>query len=646
MAILKMTPPLLVLGSTLLGLVLPGESGSFLRATKTSEEDVEASLASELANTVDKGRLSELEGALRPTFAILPKNARGNLGHKAVRYVLHRLFVQRHGWYIKGLEPNSDVVAPPNASSKEWVPSYLQERLEQRLGDRGAGLRELAAAAAAIEDLVREEAVERLQLAYEIHGLPSDGTITGDQLDSVIKTYYVSFLLANNFSATGPTNAEAKEQRFASTYTGWSEAEDWLQETLAGARVPGQDGSFDFPTAARMALKIGEEYHAFNDLECKSLKHTMQQIEGWKPGRVRLSAFYNKGLYSHWRFTEKPEYLRTLGALDESDVSQQQVILPNYLMARTNCLEASDLYALCCQNECEGLMGHLEQEIGAPGVDIDRLSELVAALPSATVAAPRSLSAALLGRLAQVAESHGGVVRLHSRLFAQWMHHAYPRECPYPHEAGTTAPQTPDEWMQSTGHVSTMASEDEMKRHVDSDKCMRTGPGGAVSGCGDEGDGDAELPWSEAEELLTVRERAPLPEAAAPAEPAEPPLHSEDEEPRDIEAPSGGGVSATTVILLAVALTLAGVVLFDCYSSRHSRSWLSRSPAVDAGLKYIGVSLRAALAFISFGSAACALDLLDPAMFALALCGGLCALGLRAAASRKAKAPRHKDFCV
>merc|ERR1719433_2397928 len=170
---------------------------------------------------------------------------------------------------------------------------------------------------------------------------------------------------------------------------------------MGSVRIPEKGDRFNFSVAMRMALKIGEEYHAFNDLECKSLKHELQQIEGRKPGRVRLSAFYHKGLYSHWRFDEKVEYLRTLGALDESEVSQPQVILPNYLMARTNCLEASNLYALCCQNECEDLMGHLEQKIGAPDASVDQITELVAALPSASIAAPRKLSTALLGRLAQ-----------------------------------------------------------------------------------------------------------------------------------------------------------------------------------------------------------------------------------------------------
>merc|ERR1719245_2897961 len=131
------------------------------------------------------------------------------------------------------------------------------------------------------------------------------------------------------------------------------------------------------------------------------------------------------------------------------------------------------------------------------------------AMPSDTVAAPRNLSSALLGRLAQVAESNDGVVPIHGRLFAQWMHHAFPRECPYPHEAGTTSPQTPDEWMRGTGHQSTKASKEEMLKQVESDTCMITGPS-AGSGCGDEWERGAELPWSKTEELLTVQPVPPM----------------------------------------------------------------------------------------------------------------------------------------
>lgn len=41
-------------------------------------------------------------------------------------------------------------------------------------------------------------------------------------------------------------------------------------------------------------------------------------------------------------------------------------------------------------------------------------------------------------RLDDVAASHGGTVRLHSRLFAQWLHYTFPRDCPFPHKIGTT----------------------------------------------------------------------------------------------------------------------------------------------------------------------------------------------------------------
>ena len=38
-------------------------------------------------------------------YASWQKNELGKLGHTTVRYALHWLFVQRHGWYVKGLEP-------------------------------------------------------------------------------------------------------------------------------------------------------------------------------------------------------------------------------------------------------------------------------------------------------------------------------------------------------------------------------------------------------------------------------------------------------------------------------------------------------------------------------------------------------------
>jgi len=45
---------------------------------------------------------------------------------------------------------------------------------------------------------------------------------------------------------------------------------------------------------------------------------------------------------------------------------------------------------------------------------------------------PRHLPSQLEDKLYEVAARHGGRVPLHGRLFAQWMHFAFPLECPYP----------------------------------------------------------------------------------------------------------------------------------------------------------------------------------------------------------------------
>merc|ERR1719480_457031 len=44
----------------------------------------------------------------------------------------------------------------------------------------------------------------------------------------------------------------------------------------------------------------------------------------------------------------------------------------------------------------------------------------------------------LKSQLWRIAEVHRGEVPLHGRLFSQWLHYTFPRECPLPHKQGTT----------------------------------------------------------------------------------------------------------------------------------------------------------------------------------------------------------------
>merc|ERR1719293_95342 len=142
------------------------------------------------------------------------------------------------------------------------------------------------------------------------------------------------------------------------------------------------------------------------------------------------------------------------------------LIIPNFMVSQSNCIAETGFYESCCLDECEGLLGHLERTLAAPSAAPEHIADLVASLPSDTVDAPRNLSSSLLLRLDEIAQFHNGLVPLHGRLFMQWMHHAYPRECPWPLVSGTSKPLSQDAWMEHTDREFTHATIQEMERYT------------------------------------------------------------------------------------------------------------------------------------------------------------------------------------
>merc|ERR1719379_1385438 len=60
------------------------------------------------------------------------------------------------------------------------------------------------------------------------------------------------------------------------------------------------------------------------------------------------------------------------------------------------------------------------------------------------------------------ARNEGHLVPLHGRLFAQWLHYAFPRDCPYPHEVGSVNTMTIGEWLKESKNAGIDASEEMM----------------------------------------------------------------------------------------------------------------------------------------------------------------------------------------
>lgn len=458
------------------------------------------SMLDELA--ANSTRLDMIEAVLRPMYEALPKVRNGGLSHSGVRYALHRFFMQRHQWFVRGLDPSSDHIVKAqkvhlSIKGAPVIPTILQKTMEQKHVGTGLNLKEMSVLAAAIEDLANREVHDRLQMAYEVLGFDPEAAITPVEANLTISTFMSMFLLGHRFSNWTAQEILQKEKALVNAKRWKAVYRNWIRDIVANS-----SSQFGFDTNRRLDLSamrhiidsVSDGFGTLTAGECGDLKTQLLSLEGRLPGRVRLSDFYNASKYHAWSFTESIEYLRRLGALDESNATNPQVIIVNYMTSMPQCLQATGMYSVCCPDECEGLLAILEKEIGAPAANVETLREMVQKLSSSTVEAPRQLSKRLADRLWDMTDDQG-LVPLHGRLFAQWMHHAFPRECPYPHKSGTTSPTTADEWIEETGQDS-QASDEEMSQHIRPDDT-----------CGADA-GHAELPWSHAEELV-IHEESP-----------------------------------------------------------------------------------------------------------------------------------------
>merc|ERR1719221_2465189 len=133
----------------------------------------------------------------------------------------------------------------------------------------------------------------------------------------------------------------------------------------------------DFTYVITVVEEIGSKFGRFQDLECQGMKWALLDMEEAETGRVLLSTFYANALNGGWQFKESADYLRDLGALDESDPKRPSVVIPNYLNGRSNCLAASSFYSVCCIDECEGIMVRLENQIASPYGSARQIAQIV-----------------------------------------------------------------------------------------------------------------------------------------------------------------------------------------------------------------------------------------------------------------------------
>jgi len=234
------------------------------------------------------------------------------------------------------------------------------------------------------------------------------------------------------------------------------------------------NGVYFFDDATRIGQRLSEEFASWSNHECHEIKDPLVRMDVHGTGRVKLSEFYGKSENGQWQNTEASEYLRQLGALDESSTLQgPQVIIPNYVTGMSNCITSAPYYSICCLNECDKVFQHLEAAIPASTASAADIIRVVESMPDTLSGESTEVSAALRSRLEEVAAVHSNKVPLHGRLFAQWLHYAFPRDCPFPHLEGTVNPHTPMKFEELLGTDASTVSDEEVEQFLKSDAAGR-----------------------------------------------------------------------------------------------------------------------------------------------------------------------------
>lgn len=494
------------------GTIRGASHARFLDVQYFNRTDVDSLLARQMTHDPKTTpRLRHLRVDLEPIFRTLAKTPNGGLSHQAAKYALFRFFLHERSWLVKGLEPEGIWQTQPERLHKvweSWVPSYLQQRFEEAKQSEGASLDDLVEMIAVIEDLVQQESRKQMAKVFESLDLPLNGPLSRADADMAVDMYLLVVLTAQNLTLAEPAKNRKRVSRLHRRVE-HGEALRWLRH-LEDRILVEQGKVYDFSSISKVAEAFGLEFPSFNDKECSDLKARLVSMEGGsrKPGRIPLTDFYGSIAYRHWNFSESPDYLRDLGVLDESDPHRPHVILANYITSYNNCMRTDGLYAICCRSVCGDMMSAIEQQVAGPAASAAQLAQIVAGLRDV-----KGLDPKLQKRLYSIAAQSGGFVPLHGRLFAQFLHHAFPRDCPYPHEAGTTNPQTPNDWMRTKGR-STTVSREQLEQLARETCPADVHHGNAPSYCQSE---DADLPWSNSEDrehLLNMSRYGPPPKFA------------------------------------------------------------------------------------------------------------------------------------
>lgn len=399
---------------------------------QTPESILRGSLQTFLKGTSAQ-RLFAVEEIVRSTFEAFAKNPAGKVPPQAIHSIVRSYFMEEHGWLLTGFEFSSarSIKLQEASILKDKAPAFVEALNAVEKLDHGLSLSDVCSIVAAIEQLILNESVDLLKGAYTLNKLSVLDQLNEVSLDDVLTSYLVIFREGSDQRNFTDFRKHQVYKRHAQKHTeDWDNLVTFERESVANAAHSGQFYSFE--EASQIVRDLAMKYGDWQNSECGEIKDKLIELASDGSGRVPFQKFHDEPPHPHYRFTETLDYLRNISAVDDSQDGSPQIFLANYVSSQSNCIASSQYYSVCCLSECELLVNELEEKTQSSEVPLQQFLEAIAAISTSTVKAPRVLSEELVKKAHSIVANHWGLIPFHSGEFRQWLHHAFPNECPVP----------------------------------------------------------------------------------------------------------------------------------------------------------------------------------------------------------------------
>jgi len=373
---------------------------------------------------------------------------------------------------MRGLTPNHLVNDSVQVSLfHAEAPASVKNAMAGSAAASGFSLDDLVAMIAMLQQLMRHSADADIMLkaAYTARKLRDDVPLNGFQSNAMLIGFFIRWHVGNK-NAHVVDLLENGGLSVPDMFEDWDEQMHYVtgkareyeykkaHDQKSNPRWNPMKRQFSFMDNFAITTEIILHYSDFWRTECARLKDLVATMDYGSTGRVLLKDFHLAALNGEWRFSESKEYLKEIGALEESDAGPR-ILVANYIEGPGNCMVATEHYRVCCPSDCEEHLQEIESAVAFPFASVDLLLSIVNNMTSGMDDEKPDVSPFLRMQLSQIAHVHGGKVPIHGRLFAQWLHYLFPRDCPFPHKSGVAS----DKYLNEYGSDS-MASKEELSK--------------------------------------------------------------------------------------------------------------------------------------------------------------------------------------